>query len=704
MKRFMILACACMALCSNLRATAPLNLVPYPKSVKQGEAKVLLTASSRIVCKDPELKPLAEVVAEELYRITALKLKVAAGSGSSSDITLALAKGANAEGYTLVAGSQGVVIQGNSYRGVAWGTATMLQMLEQQGAAWSVPGATIADEPEAPYRGILVDLARNWHPVQTLRPLVEMCRLYKINTIQIHLNDGDAFSFPSKDYPELATPNKSYTRKELLELIAYADARGVTFVPEMSGPGHHAGNMRKLSPRGNTMDVWNEKTYEKLAPLFKDLAETFASSPYLHVGADEGSFGHLGKSDEEKAFMEKAGAKNPLNYYLSRMHKIIVKDLGKTMICWEGFHGDGGGLPKDIIVMPFDSIYNPPPKLAAAGFSLICTPWRPLYVVNNKHWPASFIYDEWNYRLWMSHINLKMHYQLPESAPVLGAQMCAWEQKADIELPSLRCRVHAMSERTWNPKLGQKYADFAPRAEKTDALLGRVLGMVAVTTDGLTGVEDRDYWLFTKETLTVTLSAPPIGKLRYTLDGKDPEVQSPLYEKPLTLSRDQTRLTKLFYNRQIGNHTAEGYTLTLKTALFDEQGKMIGDTVTHRNYWHKGAEIEVNATGLNGEKERDVEKFDTAVTVTLSPAGKGVIHYTLNGRDPTASDPTYTKPIVLTDKDCKKQGILFSRAKRKFEKEENVVILRARLFTPEGTPLPGNLVTRTYWHSAATNK
>ncbi len=704
MKRLMMVACTCMAIGTTIHAAAPLNLVPYPKNVKQSDAKGALTASSRIVFKDPALKPLADVVAEEIYRTTALKLKVADGGGGGADITLALAKGEHAEGYTLESGAQGVVIHGNSYRGVAWGTVTLLQMLEQHGNAWAIPGATIADEPEAPYRGILVDLARNWHPVQTLRPIVEMCRLYKINYIQIHLNDGEAFSFPSKDYPELATPNKSYTRKELLELIAYADARGVTFIPEMSGPGHHAGNMRKLSPRGNTMDVWNEKTYEKLAPLFKDLAETFASSPYLHVGADEGSFGHLGKTDEEKAFMEKVGAKNPLNYYLSRLHTIIVKDLGKTMICWEGFHGDGGGLPKDIIVMPFDSIYNPPPKLAAHGFPLVCTPWRPLYVVNNHHWPASFIYDDWNYRLWMHHVNLKMHYQLPETADVRGAQMCAWEQKAEIELPSLRCRVHAMSERTWNPKLGQKYADFAPRAEKTDALLGRVLAMVAVNTEGVTGELDRDYWLFRKETLTVTLSAPPIGKIRYTLDGKDPDAQSPLYEKPLALLSEQAKMTKLFYNRRVGSYMAEGYTMTLKTALFDAQGNMIGDTVTHRNYWYQGAEIEVKAEGLNGQQERDVEKFDTAVTVTLTPAGKGVIHYTLNGKDPTAADPIYTKPLTLSATDCKKQGILFSRAKRKFEKEENVVILRAKMFTPEGKPLPGNLVTRTYWHSSAANK
>jgi len=75
MRKPMIAACVCMAMCTTMQGAAPLSLVPYPKSVKQSEAKITLTATSRILYKDATLKPLADVVAEEIYLTTALKLK-----------------------------------------------------------------------------------------------------------------------------------------------------------------------------------------------------------------------------------------------------------------------------------------------------------------------------------------------------------------------------------------------------------------------------------------------------------------------------------------------------------------------------------------------------------------------------------------------------------------------------------------------------
>ena len=58
----------------------------------------------------------------------------------------------------------------------------------------------IEDHPVADYRGLLIDVGRQWHPVESLRPIIEMCRLYKINYLQLHLNDntaGPVMAFPS---------------------------------------------------------------------------------------------------------------------------------------------------------------------------------------------------------------------------------------------------------------------------------------------------------------------------------------------------------------------------------------------------------------------------------------------------------------------------------------------------------------------------
>ena len=64
---------------------------------------------------------------------------------------------------------------------------------------------------------------------------------------------------------------------------------------------------------------------------------------------------------------------------------------------------------------------------------------------------------------------------LPPTPAVIGAQMCAWEQPGSAELPSLRQRLAAMSERIWNPDAGRTVADFTERLRATDALLSRLL-------------------------------------------------------------------------------------------------------------------------------------------------------------------------------------------------------------------------------------
>jgi hexosaminidase len=267
----------------------------------------------------------------------------------------------------------------------------------------------------------------------------------------------------------------------------------------------------------------------------------------------------------------------------------IIKKQGKQTICWEGFHGDGGGgakIPKDILVMPFESTYNPANNLVKLGYTVINTAWKPLYVVNEKHWPAQYIYENWNLRLWEHHINTRCHIQLTPDDPVLGAQMCAWEQPADRELPSLRVRLHAMGERIWNPDAGKTYAGFAARAAKTDKLLDRVLGFVDVQAEGLSGKQYRGFEYFW-DPIAVRLSAVPVGTIHYTIDGKDPTLQSPKYAGPIRLGKDDARLEKLFFNGRTKRFEDSGDVVRVKARTFDAAGRPVGDVVTVRQYWRK---------------------------------------------------------------------------------------------------------------------
>ena len=144
---------------------------------------------------------------------------------------------------------------------------------------------------------------------------------------------------------------KVYTLDELKELVAYADARGVTLVPELEMPGHSGAALRSLpeifdainpqskQPVGmGCMNMSSEDIYPALDTIIGEMCDVFKSSPYFHIGSDEVSMGRVALYSGYKAFMEKHGLKNDgelADYFVAQVNE-IVKKHGKKAIKWEG--------------------------------------------------------------------------------------------------------------------------------------------------------------------------------------------------------------------------------------------------------------------------------------------------------------------------------------------------------------------------------
>ncbi len=567
------------------------SILPYPKSIDVQTEQLKLKSSSVIAFRNANLEPLARVVADEIFAITGLRLGVASNGRACGQANIRLEIDPSIvadEAYQLKVGPRGVTIKGKTYRGVAWGTVSFIQSLADDA---SVPWMTVTDEPKASYRGVLIDVARKYHPISYMKELIVMCRLNKINYMQLHLNDleGTAFPFSNPVLQKVPKEFTVWTLDEVKDLVAFADARGVTLVPELEGPGHHSGNLRLLYGRGDTngkrvvIDIANERTYIGLSNLIDELLAVFRSTPFIHIGADEADLGALGHTPEEIAYMEANNVHNLLDFYIKKMNDIIVSKARKTIV-WEGFSGDGNGLSKDIIVMPFESIYNPPNNLVEQGFSLINTAWKPLYVVGNKNWSADYIYSAWNMWLWQHHIHKNINIQLNETDPVLGAQMCAWEQPATAELNSLRYRLGSVAEKTWAPDSTLGYQNFDIRNMKNNNTLNRLLGYPKIHANGVVGTY-YNYEVFNKP-FDLQLSYPQnIGKLYYTLDGSEPTVNSKQYTGPIKISEELTNGVNILYNSRIAAYLTAAAIVPLKTRIFTNDGTPIGYLSSVNNYW-----------------------------------------------------------------------------------------------------------------------
>jgi hexosaminidase len=464
-------------------------MIPIPESIETRTGNLPLSGEARIVAADPALRPLAELLAHEVSVLARVKPPVTEEAARPGDIVLTLDPALAGEEYALEVVDQARV-RGGTPRAVAWGTVTLLQSLRggvKEPAEF--PRLQVTDRPALGYRGLMVDLARQWHPIESVRMLVALCRWYKINTLHLHLTDDQSFTFPSRAYPHLATPERHYTREQLEELEAYAQAGGVTLLPELDVPGHSRALLTALpdlvgcggDAGGCDICPGRESTYAVMETLIGEMCEVFRATPHFHLGADE-SERHAWKSCPHcRARMAAEGLANEeelYRYFLIRVNE-IVKRCGKQTIVWEGF-GPGGTLkvPTDVAVMVFESDYHLAPDLLAAGYPVINTSWQPLYVCGpGLCWPPAAIY-RWNPWRWETPWERSPAYRAPiqtQPTPAMwGAQLCSWGQQDPEELPSLRERLAAMSERAWAPERTD-VGDFFTRLEHTDWQLSRFI-------------------------------------------------------------------------------------------------------------------------------------------------------------------------------------------------------------------------------------
>ena len=192
----------------------------------------------------------------------------------------------------------------------------------------------------------------------------------------MHHTDDQGWTFPLTKYPKLGSRNygahggiapRVYRLEELKALVAYADARGVTIVPEMEVPGHSGAALRSMpeifdainpqskQPVGmGCMNMSNEAIYPALDTIIGEMCDVFRSSPYFHIGSDEVTSGRLSLHPGYKAFMAKLGLKDDhqlADHFIASVCA-MVKKHGKKAIKWEGLANTA---TKDVIIMAWEA-------------------------------------------------------------------------------------------------------------------------------------------------------------------------------------------------------------------------------------------------------------------------------------------------------------------------------------------------------------
>jgi hexosaminidase len=588
----LVLATACLACSASLSSEERTEypLIPAPAYLRPGSGAFVITPSTTIAVSDlddAELRALADYALALLQESTGAELQVAAetaGLGADGAIALTLSPEVEAaEGYRLQATARSVQITASTHAGLFYGLQTLSQLLRRQGGAetagtWQVPALTIEDEPRFAYRGMHLDVGRHFFPVSFIKRYIDLIAMYKMNTFHWHLTEDQGWRIEIKKYPRLAEVGSRraetileknfdpyvgdgipyggyYTQDEIREVVAYAQSRYVTVIPEIELPGHSTAALAaypELACTDGPFEVstrWGvheeiycpkEETFAFLEDVLTEVMELFPSR-YIHIGGDEAPKRRWVESDVAQAVIRREGLADEhelQSYFIRRIESFLLAH-DRRLIGWDEILE--GGLAPQATVMSWRGMAGGI-EAARQGHDVVMTPTSHVYfdyyqgdreyepLAIGGFTPLEKVYE-------FEPVPEELTAQ--EAQHVLGAQGNVWTEYIKttdhVEYMAVP-RMLALAEVVWSPKDARDWDRFAAalpaRLKQLDAM------GVNYRIPNVTGLE-RDL-ITLGDSVTITLGTlVPDAEIRYTTDGSDPTRESTLYTSTVQLPADE---------------------------------------------------------------------------------------------------------------------------------------------------------------------
>jgi hexosaminidase len=274
------------------------------------------------------------------------------------------------EGYLLAVKDDAVVLTADGPAGVLRGLATLRQSITNVAGGFAIPAMVIDDAPRFVWRGLMIDVARHFIPLPTLKRQIDAMELVKLNVLHLHLSDNEGFRVESRLYPKLhgEWSPEFYSQTEIHEIVSYAADRGLRIVPEFDVPGHTLAILRAypefassqvenrdyVSAMGSALNPATPETFTFLDRLFGEMAALFRDQ-YFHVGGDEISGADWAANPQIQGFMKANGLKTKaeLESYFFDLVRKSVRAHGKAVIGWEEVGRTA--IPDDVLVQTWRS-------------------------------------------------------------------------------------------------------------------------------------------------------------------------------------------------------------------------------------------------------------------------------------------------------------------------------------------------------------
>lgn len=487
-KKILTLAACCMLSAGALWADINPKpfVVPELKTWSGAEGQTAL--SGRIVVKNAKLKAVAAALAADYKEMFGKELTIVNGATKGGDVVLSLKKNKalGDEGYTMNVGSA-VEITAATERGAFWATRTLLQIAEQHKDG-NLPKGKTTDVPEYKLRGFMIDCGRKFIPMSYLRDLAKIMAYYKMNTLQVHLNDngfrqyfgGDwnktqaAFRLECDTYPGLTAKDGSYSKQEFIDFQKLAEQNGVEVIPEIDAPAHSLAFTQYKNEIGSKeygmdhLDLFNPETYKFMDGLWKEYIggkNPVFIGKRVHIGTDEYS---NAKKDVVEKFREFT------DHYIK-----YVESFGKQAVVWGALthaNGDTKVKNKGVLMDIWYNGYADPVEMKKQGYKLVSIPDGLVYIVPAAGYYYDYLNCQYLYEHWTPAVIGNKTFE--ENDPMIeGGMFAVWNDHAGngISTKDVHHRVYpalqTLAVKCWTGKDTKlPYAEFdSKRAELSEA-------------------------------------------------------------------------------------------------------------------------------------------------------------------------------------------------------------------------------------------
>ena len=317
--------CVAMAFSAMASSVSDTYVIPNPQQMVCGDGHFVLRTQASFSCNltGTDKDDFVSYVSNSPLSLTYKKK-------GKADITFKLVSPENAkmkeEAYRLKVTKKGIQAEATSASGLFYAFQSIVQLARESGnATYQLPEVTIEDAPRFSYRGMHLDVSRHFYTKEFVKKQIDALARYKLNRFHWHLTDGAGWRIEIKKYPELTQIGAQrketvigrnsgkydgkpygegmfYTQDEIRDVIAYAQERFITIIPEIDLPGHQLAAITTypdLGCTGGPYEVWtqwgvsddvicagNEKAMTFLEDVLGEVIDLFPSE-YIHVGGDE---------------------------------------------------------------------------------------------------------------------------------------------------------------------------------------------------------------------------------------------------------------------------------------------------------------------------------------------------------------------------------------------------------------------------------